>query len=616
MTEKINTVDSTLLDEPSTANVGNLVEDDSDFPISSSDKNRRKSIIPPTHQPRSFDDKQSSDIESESNEDENKSNFDVFILQNFTLFSGRENVIGWLERTEKKFNELRISRNLRFDAIPLLIEGEAKRKYIYNRKQIQSFDDFYEFLLINYEVPERNTPRTEPYAPYHQFQSNDATRLTTIRRNITFENSNKTNFSGLDLSEHLPPRPILRSTALGDMGTTSLSGDEPEIHSKITPSRSAHTITSNLDETTYVLRKAIVDNLIKNPKTFQGDKEDVKQWLDDLENVFDIAQIPDYHKLDLVPYSLRGEALRWYKNNKSTLNSWKTFVQELKEAFLSPYHEELAFKKLESYTQGINQPIRGFYNEILKLCSEADPTMSESTKLKNLLNKTKPTLQFEIRRKKPITTKQFLEYAKEVEELFQLSNLKMDDIMENTNQTTKEQSLPSITNTPNSNNQYTTISPSNKIEHVYSRDPNSYSNDYNQSTDRNTRNHPESSSFKSSSYRTNQPYQGQSRNTNQPYQGQSRNTNQPYQSQSRNTNQQITSTRNNPPFNPNNNGRGQSQPYPDQYSNTNRPSPRTANTILPPDTSAEIEVEPEVSLSIFCSLCHQVGHEDSACQNF
>ncbi len=157
------------------------------------------------------------------------------------------------------------------------MEGEAKRKYIYNRKKIKSFDDFYEFLLINYEVPECNIPCTEPYAPFHQFQSNDATHLTTTRRNITFDNSNKTNFSSVDLSEHLPPRPILRSTALVDMGTTSLSGDEPKIHSKITLSRSAHTITSNLDETTYVLRKAIIDNLIKNPKTFQGDKEDVKQ---------------------------------------------------------------------------------------------------------------------------------------------------------------------------------------------------------------------------------------------------------------------------------------------------------------------------------------------------
>jgi hypothetical protein len=40
---------------------------------------------------------------------------------------------------------------------------------------------------------------------------------------------------------------------------------------------------------------------------------------------------------------LRGEALRWYKNNKSTLTSWQIFIQELKEAFISPFHQELIF---------------------------------------------------------------------------------------------------------------------------------------------------------------------------------------------------------------------------------------------------------------------------------
>src|SRR5262249_54861904 len=108
---------------------------------------------------------------------------------------------------------------------------------------------------------------------------------------------------------------------------------------------------------------------------------------------------------------------------KSSFTSWSSFVQEFKEAFLSPFHEELAFKKLESYTQGVNQSIRSFYNEVLKLCSEADPTMSESTKLKNLLNKVSPRIQFEVRRKKPTTVKQFLEYAKEIEELLKLSNI-------------------------------------------------------------------------------------------------------------------------------------------------------------------------------------------------
>ena len=111
-----------------------------------------------------------------------------------------------------------------------------------------------------------------------------------------------------------------------------------------------------------------------------------------------------------------------------TLTSWKVFVQELKRAFTSSFHEEVAFKKLESYSQGENQSIRNFSPEVLKLCKEADPTMSETTKLKNLLNKTKPTIQFEIRKKKPTTTTtEFLEYGKEAEELFELSNITLDN---------------------------------------------------------------------------------------------------------------------------------------------------------------------------------------------
>ena len=49
--------------------------------------------------------------------------------------------------------------------------------------------------------------------------------------------------------------------------------------------------------------------------------------------------------------------------------------------------------------------------------------MSETTKLKTLLNKTKPSIQFEVRKKKSKSTNEFLEYAKEVEELLQLSNV-------------------------------------------------------------------------------------------------------------------------------------------------------------------------------------------------
>jgi hypothetical protein len=70
-------------------------------------------------------------------------NFDSFILQQFHLFSGSLNVNDWLDETEKKFHELKISRNLRFEAISSLVEDDAKRLYIKHRRDIKSFDDFF-----------------------------------------------------------------------------------------------------------------------------------------------------------------------------------------------------------------------------------------------------------------------------------------------------------------------------------------------------------------------------------------------------------------------------------------------------------------------------------------
>ena len=253
------------------------------------------------------------------------------------------------------------------------------------------------------------------------------------KKNVVFDDPRKTTWKSFDLTDGSPQPPMLRSTALIDLGATNVTGDAPLNKSNAHASHNPLFNSSQLDQTAYALRRAIVGSLIKNPKTFRGGKEDVKQWLEDIDQSFDTAQIPGSLKLDLVQYSLRGEALRWFKNNKSTLTSWSGFVKELKETFLSPFFEEIAFKKLESYSQGVNQPIRSFYNEVLKLCNDADPSMSDSRKLRHLLNKTNSALQFEIRLKGPATSKQFLEYAIEVEELFHLSNI---NISYNSNKST------------------------------------------------------------------------------------------------------------------------------------------------------------------------------------
>ena len=346
--------------------------------------------------------------------------FDSFILHNFIPFSGAQDVNAWLDETEEKFRQFKISRALRFDAISLLVEGNAKRCYIKHRREIQSFEDFYEVLSTEFD-----TAKINPRPPV----SSNLTQKETSKCDMTSSNQAKQSETLKDINnshsaEVSPQAATFSSTTFIDLGTTGISGGGPALRSSGSVQNSSMFMP---DDTLHNLRKAVIDTLIKNPRTFRGGKDDVKKWLEDIEHLLDIAHMNDSNRLDVISYSLKGDALQWYKNNKSTLSSWTIFSAEITKAFTSSFHEEIAFKKLESYTQGENQSIRNFFNEVLKLCTEADSTMSEATKLKNLLNKTKPSIQFEVRKKKPSTTADFLEHAKDAEELFQLSASALDN---------------------------------------------------------------------------------------------------------------------------------------------------------------------------------------------
>ncbi|CAF4014169.1 unnamed protein product [Rotaria sordida] len=169
---------------------------------------------------------------------------------------------------------LRISRNLYFEAILLLVEGDAKRKYIKNRKQILSFDDFYEFLLLQFDIID--TSISSPNPP--QVVNNDFSKPYSSISNKTIDNQteNTTYFSDtINISRQTP---TFNSTAKVDFGVINI----------------------------------------------------------------------------------------------------------------------IAFKRLETYTQEENQAILNFFNEVLKLYHETDSTISEATKLKNLLNETKPSIQYEV----------------------------------------------------------------------------------------------------------------------------------------------------------------------------------------------------------------------------
>jgi hypothetical protein len=526
------------------------------------------------------------DPENQSQSDDNKidDNFDSFIAQNFTRFSGEQPIIPWLEETEDKFIELNIGRNLRFEAVSLLVKGKAKRTYLKHRKEIRSFDDFYEFLLLNFDNSNTDT---------HDSKSNQptASHLSNIPTSIQTRSTIKSTSTAMNIPEvtNLPRQPpAFCSTALVDIGATSILGE--------TSATTSANVTNNLsvsmvDRTLNDLRKAIVANLIKDPKTFKGEKDDVKKWIEEIEHLLDVAHIPDSTRLDLISYSLRNDALEWFKNNRSTLTSWKIFVIEIKRAFTSSFHEEIAFKRLESYNQGENQSVRNFFNEILKLCREADSTMSESTKLKNLLNKTKPTIQFEVRKKKPTTTAEFLDYAKEAEELIQLSSITMESNLTQGGPPMQPQSVSPLLPVSCSPNNQSFNNRANNSSSNYSRN---YNRDYHPSHNRNDYSNPKPSWNKSASRDTSQYHQNKPRHN--------QNNSQP--------------SRDTLPTYPQNFNQKKQTPYPNNSSHNTYTSQPSANTINPPHQPQTTDPSPEIFSSILCPRCNQLGHEATACPSF
>ncbi|CAF2007494.1 unnamed protein product [Rotaria magnacalcarata] len=507
-----------------------------------------------------------------SDEDEDNNLFDKFICENFAPFSGAEPVAQWLDKTDELFHRFKISRKLRFQAIPLLVQGDAKRQYINNRHVIKCFDDFYEVLLTHFDSIAFDTSKSTLVNNKVEF-AKDSVYISNMTTDSKSTVTNTTDVTQLLNSSNSYPSQLTTNH------TTIMSGNVSD--SKTTGNTSTCSRLSS-DPVITDLRKAIVSDFIRNPKIFRGNKDDITKWLEDIDHLLQIAHVPDANRLDLISYSLRGDASQWFRNNKSTLTSWDKFVQEIKKAFASSFSEELAFKTLESYSQGEKQSVQNFFNEVIKLCKKADYDMTDSTKLKNLLNKVKPSIQLEVRKKKPKTTVEFLEYAKEIEELLQLSSIGTDSVL-----SSASKSNNSTKNTTSSNTSFV-----------------QYSKNFNS----NYRTAPQSS------FRANQGSSRYASDTDYVFK--------PDRTQTSNSNYYNKSPRSSfftSQYNKDN-ITNHNQKNLQQKKNFSKPdnktTARTVNAVftssLPPNNEDNLS-----SIStVICQLCNYMGHDASSCPNF
>ncbi|CAF0857547.1 unnamed protein product [Rotaria sp. Silwood1] len=184
-------------------------------------------------------------------------------------------------------------------------------------------------------------------------------------------------------------------------------------------------IPSNLissSSSTSHLQRTIADEIIKKPTYFRGSKDDVHDWLEKLEQRFQMAKWNNEQKLQYISIHLQDDAYRWWTQTSTTIKSWSLFTEAVTKAFGSTKVQELAFEQLKWYKQTVNQSITQYYDKIIELCKKVDLVMPDSLKLKYLMAGIKESLKIHVALQDPKTPDAFLSIARKVEDTLTLTS--------------------------------------------------------------------------------------------------------------------------------------------------------------------------------------------------
>ncbi|UYV69423.1 hypothetical protein LAZ67_6003537 [Cordylochernes scorpioides] len=125
----------------------------------------------------------------------------------------------------------------------------------------------------------------------------------------------------------------------------------------------------------------------RDPTVFSGERgEDSQRWLSDFQRVARYNKWEDSMCLANVIFYLTGTAKCWFENFEEILNSWEEFKIKFCEIFGNK--EDTARKaeniiRTRAQTNGEN--VESYIQEVLLLCKQSNPRMSEGEKVSHLI---------------------------------------------------------------------------------------------------------------------------------------------------------------------------------------------------------------------------------------
>ncbi|CAF0983293.1 unnamed protein product [Didymodactylos carnosus] len=162
-------------------------------------------------------------------------------------------------------------------------------------------------------------------------------------------------------------------------------------------------------------------DMMKNVEFAGDESETVHNFLNEIKAIGEMTNQIDTTLFLMAISKLTGSARQWYIDNKSAIKTWSTLQQEMIQRFkrtTSSIKTELRERK-----QQLDEPVTKYYDDIIRLCREIDPQMTDSMIIGYLEDglrddlQEQTMLQMSVLSESDKTTIKFLQIAKTVEEV-------------------------------------------------------------------------------------------------------------------------------------------------------------------------------------------------------
>ncbi|CAF1470860.1 unnamed protein product [Rotaria sp. Silwood1] len=179
--------------------------------------------------------------------------------------------------------------------------------------------------------------------------------------------------------------------------------------------------------TTLIMAEKTVATLLskaleQTPKFSGKPDQDADEWMKNLTDTFRMADMTEAQGLKIISTFLEGHPKQWFTDNSAIFESWSVFKAQFIHTYSSPSSKQLASNRLRTRQQRHDEAVIEYYTDVMKLCKLVDPTMTDASKIDHLSHGLKPSLMKEVFRRAPSTPAEFLEQARQEENLDCLVN--------------------------------------------------------------------------------------------------------------------------------------------------------------------------------------------------